>query len=244
MIRLYRDFTPIKLNPTFVARETVIFISTGKSVWNVDWLKRSLLDLSNNKCAFCECNLTEESKYMEVEHFEHKDQYPSKVLDWDNLLPACKRCNGSKGTHDVISEPIINPFVDTPSDHLVFRNFKLRGKDVKGKTTIDALKLNHTERVVLKRFYIGTALESLIENAEERLLEFELSKTAIRTNKLKGIIEDILNECQNNSIYCATCATILHTNDTYSEIKKRMQVHGLWDANLDLLDKSSKFYKL
>ena len=38
------------------------------------------------------------------------DDYPDEVVDWDNLLPSCKRCNTTKGTHDVVTEPIINPF--------------------------------------------------------------------------------------------------------------------------------------
>ncbi|EON74840.1 hypothetical protein ADIS_4703 [Lunatimonas lonarensis] len=46
----------------------------------MDWLKESLLELSYGKCAYCECDLKEEAKYMEVEHFEDKANNPNKVL--------------------------------------------------------------------------------------------------------------------------------------------------------------------
>ena len=37
---------------------------------------------------------------MEVEHFEDKKNNPNKVIEWENFLPSCKRCNGSKFTQD------------------------------------------------------------------------------------------------------------------------------------------------
>ncbi|GAA4440224.1 hypothetical protein GCM10023091_23540 [Ravibacter arvi] len=244
MIKIERNITPIQLTPTFVASQTAEFIANRTNVWNIDWLKESLLDLSNGKCAYCECDLKEESKYMEVEHFEDKDSNPNKVMEWDNLLPSCKRCNGSKSTHDVITDPIINPFINYPSTHLKFRLYRFKDKDTKGKSTIDVVDLNNTERAVKKRFEVGEALEKTIEKAMERLEGFEANKIIQRRNKLKNIVEDILLECQCDSIYTATCSTILHSNDTYSEIKTRMATHGLWDDHLDGLHNESVKYIL
>lgn len=240
MIKLERNTTPIKLTPTFVKDETSEFISNKSNVWNIDWLKEILLELSFGKCAYCECSLKEESKYMEVEHFEDKKNNPDKVLEWDNLLPSCKRCNGSKNTHDVIVEPIINPFIDTPSDHLKFRLYRFKPKDLKGKTTIEVIDLNNTERAVKKRFEVGEALEKTIEMAYDRLESFEKNNTTQRKNKLKSTVYDILKECQPSSIYSATCATILHSNDSYLQIKNKMSVYHIWDEELDNLHDISK----
>lgn len=240
MIKLNRNFTPILLNPSFVKAKIQEFKDTSKNVWNIDWLKESLLSLSNGKCAYCECDLKEESKYMEVEHFEDKDSFPNKVLEWDNLLPSCKRCNGSKSTHDVIFEPIINPFLDEPSTHLYFRLYRMKGKDAKGKQTIDVVDLNHYERAVQKRFEVGEALEKLIDTASDRLELYLENSIVQRQNKLKNIVEDILKECQPNSIYSSTCATVLHTNDTYLEIKKKLKELKLWNDYLEKLDNVSK----
>lgn len=240
MIKLERNITPIKLTPAFIAFQTAEFISNKTNVWNIGWLKEGLLELSFGKCAYCECNLEEESKYMEVEHFEDKDNNPNKVLVWDNLLPSCKRCNGSKSTHDVVREPIINPFIDIPSNHLKFRLYRFNPKDEKGRTTIDVVDLNNTERAVKKRFEVGEELEKTIERAHERLESFEANQITQRKNKLKNIIEDILKECQPCSIYSATCATILHSNDTYHEIRNRMLSHKIWDKEFENLHDISK----
>lgn len=239
MIKLNRNITPALLNPGFVKTKTQEFKDTSNNVWNIDWLKESLLSLSHDKCAYCECDLKEESKYMEVEHFEDKDSYPDKVLDWDNLLPSCKRCNGSKSTHDVIAEPIINPFKDEPSTHIYFRLYRMKEKDEKGRQTIDVVDLNHYERAVQKRFEVGEALEKLIDTARDRL-ELYVANTIIqRRNKLLNIVEDILKECQPNTIYSATCATVLHTNETYGEIKKRLKELDLWSDEFERLDNVS-----
>jgi hypothetical protein len=48
---------------------TAQYLATGTSVWNFDELKEALLWTSYGKCAYCECRLSEESKYVEVEHF-------------------------------------------------------------------------------------------------------------------------------------------------------------------------------
>lgn len=240
MIKLERSSTPIALTPAFVKAQTAIFKISQTNVWNLEWLKECLLDLSNGKCAYCECNLREESKYMEVEHFEDKDTYPDKVLEWSNLLPSCKRCNGAKSTHNVITHPIVNPFVDPPSNHLYLDLYRIRYKDIKGKTTIDILGLNHPERAVRKRFDVGQGLEKLIEITEDRLDMYENNSSTRHKNRLLIIVEELLNECQPKAIYSATCATILHSNPVYQDIKKRMGTLGLWTSNFADLDLTSR----
>ena len=96
MIKLERLNDPIKLTPAFVAAKTDEFKTMGASVWNIEWLKEALCALSHDKCAYCECSVKKESNYMEVDHFEDKSHNPDKVMQWDNLLPSCKHCNGHK----------------------------------------------------------------------------------------------------------------------------------------------------
>ncbi|MGR0329632.1 HNH endonuclease [Bacillus cereus] len=96
MIHLPRPNCPSKLTDEVKTKLTQDFITSGSSVWGKSYIKSALLEMSHNKCAYCECRLDEESKYMEVEHFLPKDDYPKLVVDWNNLLPSCKRCNGKK----------------------------------------------------------------------------------------------------------------------------------------------------
>ena len=96
MIKLDRTPKPVELTTALQVALTDEFKLTGKSVWNIDFIKKALLGFSNDKCCYCEANINEESKYLEVEHFHHKDTYKEEVLEWENLLPSCKKCNGTK----------------------------------------------------------------------------------------------------------------------------------------------------
>lgn len=244
MIKLERKFTPIILSPEFVNEKTHEFKNDGINVWNNEIIKESLLILSNSKCVYCECGLKEESKYMEVEHFEDKKHNPDKVLYWDNLLPSCKRCNGAKSTHDVIRKPIINPFKDNPVDHLYFRLYLLKGKTDIGKETVDVVNLNHTERAVWKRFEVGEALEKLIDEGSEKLELYKSNKTTRRKNLLVNLIESILKECQPSSIYSATCSSILCSNECFTNIIQEMKDLDLWIKEFDELYNAAMKIKL
>jgi len=163
MIKLKREQKPEYLSDEKVHELTNEFKSSKKTVWNNDFIKVPLLNSSYGKCAYCECPLTTESNYMEVEHFEDKNNNPEKVVSWKNLLPSCKKCNGSKGTHDVVSEPIINPFEDEPREHLSMRLYRLQGKTSKGITSIEVTDLNNSSRLVFIRFEIGEKISEMVD---------------------------------------------------------------------------------
>lgn len=239
MVKLDRLWTPIQLTPRFVQQKTQEFIDSGKNVWNIAWLKTALLELSNNKCAYCECDITEESKYLEVEHFKCKSTFKNEVLVWDNLLPSCKRCNGKKGSHNVVIDPIINPCEDEPSTHLYMYNYRFKGKDQKGRDTIDVIGLNDTERLVKVRFDIGNSLEDTIDNVKEKLENYKQKSSTKNKNSLIKSIEDILRLCQKDRQYSATCSTVLHQDNDYKYIKSEMEKLELWSNEMEELHQNS-----
>lgn len=237
MIKLSRLFTPRKLSPTFVKAKTDGYKQTKDSVWNIDWLKESLMELSYGKCAYCECDLSKGSNYMEVEHFEDKHNNEDKVMEWDNLLPSCKHCNGHKSTHDVIAEPIVNPFIDDPREHLYFQHYRYKSKDDKGRTTIDVLELNSGERkMVDMRFEIGNALEDLIDDILNKYGMFRKNQTIRNRNKLTSSVSIMLQQCQPESEYAALCATVLHSSADYGKIKSDLKSDGLWNQEMEKMD--------
>lgn len=240
MIKLQRNYTPTILSPSFVKLKTDEFKKNGTNVWNIPELKEALLDIGNGKCCYCECDIKEESKYMEVEHFQDKNTYPDLVLHWENLLPSCKRCNGSKSTHDVIQNPIINPFKDIPQNHINLKLYRFKFKDSKGEMTVDTLNLNHPERAVLKRFEVGEKLQQVIELVLERLTNYLANPIIQRKNKLLNLFEELLNECQPNSIYSSTCATIMHNDDDYKHICVEFKRLNLWSNEFEELDNLSR----
>lgn len=240
MIKLERTYTPTILNPVFVHQKTKEFKATGKNVWNIPDLKKALIDIGHGKCAYCQCDINEESKYLEVEHFQDKDTYPNLVLNWDNLLPSCKRCNGSKSTHDVNISPIINPFIDFPQNHLNLKLYRFKPKDSKGEITIDVVNLNHPERAVLKRFEVGEKLQNVIELVKERLSLYIENPIIQRKNKLLNLFEELLKECQPSSIYSATCATVLNADDDYKFICNKLKRLDLWSTKFEKMNSISK----
>lgn len=241
MIKLDRLYTPVKLTPDFVAEKTKEYKATGATVWNIEWLKEALRGLTHDKCAYCECSVKKESNYMEVEHFEDKDRNPDKVMVWDNLLPSCKHCNGHKSTHDVVKEPIVNPFIDDPRDHLYIQNYRYKHKDTKGRFTKEVLQLNDEERNLPRvRFEIGNALEKLIEQLGDKYKAFKESGSVISRNKMLSILANLLRQCQPESEYAALCSTVLHSSDEYLQIKQNLTKEGLWDDNFERMDKLSR----
>jgi uncharacterized protein (TIGR02646 family) len=240
MIRLYRNFTPAYLNPSAVRQMTDEYIRTRKPVWNSEEIKTALLQTSNQKCAFCETVLGRESKYMEVEHFYCKDEFPNLVAAWDNLLPSCRRCNGSKSNHNVSVEPIVNPYGCDPREHFAFTCYRIRPKTDVGKKSIEVLDLNNHRRAVYARFQIGEIINDIVDRCMERLELFLSKPTAVRRSKLISVVRALLDECQPTAAYAATSATILHNSDEYRNLVSTLRAQSLWDDELHGLHEASR----
>ena len=240
MIKLQRHPKPVELTDDLQKHLTDEFKLTGKPVWNVEFIKRTLLSLSHKKCCYCESSIVEESKYMEVEHFYPKSKYPDLVMKWDNLLPACKKCNASKRDHDTKKEPIIDPTKDTPKIHLRLHNFRVRGIDALGKMTVSVLNLNDQDRLVQKRFAIGNAVQERIENLNELVGEHcsEGHTNTKRENRIVHGIKALLKEGLPTSVYSATVATIILTYGEYQELKEKLMSLNLWDDDMVELEES------
>ena len=233
MIKLTRHSIPSFLTTSKITELTDEYKKSGKSVWNTENIKTPLLASSNNKCAYCECVLTKESNYMEVEHFEDKKHNPDKVVEWLNLLPSCKRCNGSKGTHDVIKDPIVNPYDDDPREHFAWRLYRLRGKTLKGMNSIDVCSLNHRTRLVMGRFEVGEKINELIDIAFERYATYLEKHNTRSKNKLTGIVEGMLIECQPDSEYSASTATMLLTDSKFQKLITALKSESMWTDELE-----------
>lgn len=242
MIKLNLVPQPVALTPALVAQLTQEFIATDKTVWKGNGIEAALLDMSDNKCCYCECRLGEESKYLEVEHFHHKNKYKQQVLLWSNLLPSCKRCNTTKGAHDVIAKPIINPTIHNPQDHLSFRAYRIRPKTPLGDKTIEVINLNHRIKLVTPRFNIGDKLIDKLENLLELSIDYDNGKShhTRRKNKISNTMETLLTEAIPSSEYAATTATVLLNDDSYQQTKAIFKKHHLWTQEFQDLENLAK----
>nr|BDD47604.1 hypothetical protein 11 [Gammaproteobacteria bacterium] len=235
MIKLERGEKPAYLDDDKVEELTEEFKSTGRTVWNRDEIKEPLLASSERKCAYCECDLTKESNYMEVEHFEDKKHNPEKVVIWENLLPSCKKCNGRKGTHDVTAEPIVNPYNDDPRKHLGMRLYRLRGLTATGESTIEVAGLNNSARLVMSRFKVGEKISDLLDTARERFDSYVDDSTTRRKNRVISIVEGMLMECQPSASFSASTSTILLSDQRFNDLVEGMRETGIWDDEIETL---------
>ena len=109
-------------------------------------VKESIVKETGGKCAYCE-SLVTHVYHGDVEHILPKALFADLRLNYDNLTFACAVCNNNKGNYFNEDAPILNPYADSPEDHLVaFGSVLLRknGSTV-GQRTIDLLDLNRLE---------------------------------------------------------------------------------------------------
>lgn len=215
-----------------------------KRVWRKSYIEQALLKMSHNKCCYCECKLGEESKYLEVDHFFPKDIYPDKVVEWENLLPSCKRCNTKKGSHDTGKEPIIHPVKDGPREHLYLKNYQIRAKNdsLLGETTIGILDLNDSARLTIKRLDIGEKLSqrlSILNALAVKCFKNGCLSNEDKDRLFKGV-KALLGECIPTAEYGATAAAVLLEDEFYISIRKKFIENGLWDDELEELENKAK----
>lgn len=245
MIKIQRISAPLELTLQVVADKTAQFkANPNKAVWKEVYIESRLMQMSHGKCCYCECLLGKESNYMEVEHFHNKQDYPDEVVIWDNLLPSCRACNGSKGTHDTIESPIVNPAIDDPKDHLGFRDYRYKSKTDKGKETVVSLHLNDSERRCMPRFRVCTELNAKVESLLEVLQNISGDTRTQDKNRMKNSVRELLEACQCDREYTAIKATTMIHNNDYSVLISEMRSRGLWTQDLIQLDSRMRSYGL
>lgn len=241
MIHIDRVDAPSELTEAVVLSKTAAFkADSEKVVWRDKYIVDALMNMSHNKCAYCECKLGEESKYMEVEHFHDKKDFPDEVVLWDNLLPSCKKCNTSKSDHNTVQEPIINPTVDIPQRHMIlFRGVRFRGVDDLGKTTVAVLNLNDQDHHCKVRYAIGQAiteeLEKLLADSTE-FLDGRRMQTPQGIGRLRNSSTALLSKGTKDKEYSAVVATALLSDKFYDSLKANLQKLGIWTDEMNGLE--------
>lgn len=189
-----------------------------------DQIKQALFPSSFFKCAFCE-GKPQENGNIEVEHFFPKSIYPKKIFSWENLLPACRKCNDSKLVHDTGQEPIINPYDDDPDDYFQYTDILIKpiNENKKAHSTIVVCSLN-SARLMKPRAEILINLHTFRSNLQEALEDLDLADTARRKqNKLRKIAEaiDIMEHLtENQKAYSGYCKGYLKSCKVYQSAKK------------------------
>ena len=237
MIKLERGERPKELTDEVCEELKKLYAEDNdKDVWNSPKIKKPLkeaiLKMSHGKCSYCECRLEIESKDATIDHFLSKSKNPDKVVEWKNLFPSCLRCNRKKNNRE---EKIINPCEHEPKKYLGINSvnryrFKAIDSAGIGENTIEVIRLNDIQRVMVPRMEAWELLKGRLIEIEEDLKE-EGFKTKYK-NKLRNIMENCLSDMD----YSATKATNLLNDNTYNEIKNILMELDQWTTDLKKLE--------
>jgi hypothetical protein len=241
MIQLQAVPAPTELTSEVVAKLTTKFQQDGSSVWKQDYIKKALLEMSNYKCAYSEIRLQEEGKFMEVEHFLPKSVHPDKVVEWDNLLPASKFCNGKKldRTH-----PIVHPVRDNPKEHLYMIENVIYGKSQKGRNAVIILGLNDPDHLLNPRFEIRFATQNELHKQYAQIINFSENPNENHELEIIHALENLLKNGNRKEAYSATIATTILNDPHYSEIKRIFKEQNIWSEELEKLEEELIFCSL
>jgi hypothetical protein len=241
MIQLKAVPAPTELTAEVVAKLTTKFQQDGSSVWKEDYIKKALLEMSNYKCAYSEIRLQEEGKYMEVEHFLPKKIHPDKVVEWDNLLPASKFCNGKKG--DRIN-PIIHPARDNPKEHLYMVENVIYGKSHKGCNAVIILGLNDPDHLLKPRSEIRSATQNELHKQYVQVVNFSQNPNENQELEIINALENLLKNGNRKEAYSATIATTILNDPHYAEIKRIFNDFNIWSVELQKLEEELTYCSL
>lgn len=251
MIKLAAVPPPVELTPDAVKELTEKFKQNKKeSVWQQDYIKKALLEMSNSKCCYCECEVNVAGSDLHVEHFHPKDLYPDEVIEWSNLLPACTRCNRRKGKLDTKTKSIIHPVKHNPKNHIEFKKklLLLSGKDDLGVFTIERLELDTDERLAVDRYRLALAITNQLKKLFNGFVE-ALNTKPILTNskkeKFQRELRGIMQYGTSDKKYSAVISSVILTDDNYQEIKRLFETHDdLWNDEFIELEEQVNYCAL
>lgn len=188
-------------------------------------IKIILFQSSFHKCAFCETK-PGESGNIEVEHFAPKSIYPELAFKWENFLPACRNCNGSKDDHDTVNAPIINPYEVNPEDIFHYNDIKIAANDAHeevGERTIRVCGLN-SARLMKPRADILVSLHIFSQALDDAIKDYEEAETDIkkqnRKRKIRAALEAIEVLSNPSEKFSGFCKEYLRKCTPYHEAKK------------------------
>lgn len=233
MIKLSRGECPKELTDE-VKKELINLYKEDKEkdVWNSpkikEPLKKALTNMTHQKCAYCECKLNVESKDVTIDHFLPKVDNESLVVEWENLLPSCLRCNRVKNRN---IEQIINPCNIDPKLYMgvkqkSFRLTQIGSSDV-GKNTIRVLKLNDIDRVLVARMRI---IEKIIQSLSDLLEDVEDLERI--PPKYVSRFEGYLSEALSDKEYSAVASAKILDDDVFEKLKTIFQEKNVWNIRL------------
>ena len=120
-------------------------------------IKAAIVSDTHDKCAYCESKLGH-SQHGDIEHILPKSKRTDLIVTWDNLTLVCRICNAKKSDYYDTSQPLVDPYNDSPETHLGFYGPVPFPHDTRGELTIRKLGLRRVQLIERRQ----EALEKLV----------------------------------------------------------------------------------
>lgn len=163
--------------------------------------KASLQAASYGKCAYCESKVSH-VYWGDIEHIRPKAKFPALEFEWSNLGYVCAKCNNAKS--DVWSEltPLIDPYVDDPSEHLCALGAALHQKNgsERGELTIRTADLNR-----------GGLLEQRKKRMDQIIALVDRAKRTVSPEIAAALNEELVKEIGDDREYAIVAQTAYKT---------------------------------
>lgn len=156
-----------------------------------DDLRKSLVREQYGLCCYCQSRIKPNADDMKIEHWQCQDNYPSRQLDYNNLLGACQGGKGKPENQqhcDTFKRNLELSFCPADPSHNIEARLSFRGdgRIVSQDTEIDrelneVLNLN-TELLVNNRKAVLTAFQQRLQAGKKLDPLKELEKWNDTTN--------------------------------------------------------------
>lgn len=176
--------------------------------------KETLNEMYLGCCMYCEGRIGDTS-YEQIEHFRPKSKFKELCFEYNNLHLACQICNSNKGNK--FSGNYIDPTVEELREHINYVGWEAKGKDKKGDTMIETVKLNDITRI---KYRMGscTCYQDRI-NVALKAIEGDTKLSDSVKKLISDSLQDIYTAMENGNPYCTMVRdNFKETLDTIMEI--------------------------
>ncbi|ENC9862263.1 HNH endonuclease [Klebsiella pneumoniae] len=166
--------------------------------------KLALQQASYGKCMYCESYISN-VYFGDVEHIRPKaqDKYPELEFTWTNHGFCCARCNNAKSDQFDEDCPLLDPYSEDPSIHILAFGSLLRNKrgSERGAITISTIELNRVELVERRAIRINE-----LQNAIDAC--YRTSSAVVRNTLLTALA----HESDPDKEYSMVAAALIEAN--------------------------------
>lgn len=267
MMKLTRPPEPLELIQNRKAL-TDEYLNSKKPVWRKDYIISPLFSSSYGKCAYCNCKIEwsngrhdyyieldeanqpnfdslpqGENNLLHIDHFIARKFDENKVVEWNNLIPSCPKCNYKKSVFDVSKNPIINPYDDDPRNFFRYTSTLTVIPSIdnpckkKACRTIAVFGLVDRLGRVLRAYQqsIEDIFFKFFKDIENALISFDRGDPS-QFNGLKDELIKLFGYGLPESPYSSFLATMILRHEYYEAIKTKLVETNLWSNQLQNLE--------